>query len=475
MSRLSSLPIKVLCRPLLIAATLTGCMCVVDVGAQADTLRGVVRDALRTNPELSAIRFNRQAIDHELRAARGLGLPSVDARANIGTHRDSLKTRLGIETTDPWHYHRDVSLIMSQRIFDGFERTHEVARQKHRVESARWRVADTANSIALRAVQAYFEIHRAVAVLAAANSNYDQLVALRSRVMARVRAGHGDKAEASEAGSRVANARALVIEAQARLEDAKSLFRSVVGRMPGRLRDAPLPHKALPRTVAIAVQEARRAAPSVVATEHDTVAARAAIGSAYSRLYPKLNLEVSGDFGRGVDSRDDRDLDARAMLVVRWTLFNGGINRARIDEAQARASEAGSIEDNTRLLVERQTRVSWTAMVAARARIPVLRQRLALLRKTRSAYSSQFLTGERRLLDLLDSQNEIFLAEAALRTEVFVGHFNAYRVLASMGQLVWALGLEMPTEAVLPHKASVLDGWHARVSPHRHVHAGPHK
>ena len=290
-----------------------------------------------------------------------------------------------------------------------------------------------------------------------------------------MRAGHGDRAEASEAGSRVANAQALVIEAQARLEDAKTLFRTVVGRMPGRLKSAPGARKALPRTLAIAIQEARRAAPSVVATEHDAVAARAAIGSAYSRLYPKLNLEISGDAGRGLDGRGDRDVDARAMLVVRWTLFNGGINRARISEARARADEAGSIAANTRRQVEQQTRVSWTAMTAAGVRVPVLKRRLTLLRKTRAAYSSQFMTGERRLLDLLDAQNEIFLADAALRTEIFVGQYNAYRVLASMGQLVWALGLELPSEAVRPHRRSVLDGWSARVSPHQHVDAGPHK
>ena len=171
---------------------------------QADTLRAVVQEALETNPELTAIRFNREAIDQELRAARGLGLPTVDLKSNIGRHRDSLKTPLGTETSDTWHRHRDVSLIVSQRLFDGFERTHEVARQKNRVESARWRVADTANSIALRTVQAYFEVMRSAAVLAAARRNLSSLQGLQARVNYRVEAGHGDAAEQTEAGSRVA-------------------------------------------------------------------------------------------------------------------------------------------------------------------------------------------------------------------------------------------------------------------------------
>ena len=430
---------------------------------RADTLYGVVQEALRTHPELGAIRFNRRAIDQELRAARGLGLPTFDVKTNYGRHRDSLKSEAGLETTDKWHLDRDVSLIMSQRIFDGFERRNEVLRQKNRVESARWRVADTANSIALRTVQAYFELLRAAAVLGVARSNLSSLEALQARVNARVRAGHSDLAEQSEAGSRVASAKAILVEAEARLADGRSLFRAAVGRDPGKLQPAAFPQKALPRRVSFAVQEARRAAPSVIATEHDTDAAEAAIGSAYSRLFPKLNLELSSYHGKGIESRNDRDLDARAMLVVRWNVFNGGINAARIREARERASEAAEIAENTRRIVERETRSSWILMKAAQGRIPALRKQLQLARQTRGIYVDQFDTGARRLLDLLDAQSEVFVAEAALRTEEFVARFNAYRVLAAMGRLVWALGLEMPTEASRPHRRSILDGWHTAV------------
>jgi adhesin transport system outer membrane protein len=307
--------------------------------ARPDTLRSVVDEALRSNPELGAIRFNRLAIDEELTAARGLGLPTVDAKSNIGRRRDSVRTATGIKTTDEWHGSRDISLIMSQRIFDGFEYKHEVWRQENRVESARWRVADTANSIALRTVQAYFEVQRAKAVLAAARSNYSTLRALRSRVMSRVNAGLGDSGEATEAGSRLANAQALVIEARGRLADARALFQAVVGRGPGRLKDAPIPRRALPKNVSAAVYHARSAAPSIIATQHDTTAAEAAVGAAYSRLYPRMNLEVSSNHGKGIDEDKDRHIEHRAMLVVRWNLFNGGIDTARIREARARAQE----------------------------------------------------------------------------------------------------------------------------------------
>lgn len=424
-----------------------------------DTLHGVVLEALRSNPELGAVRFNRGAIDEELRAARATGLPSVDLRSEIGRERTRTKNGLGLTSDDPWRTGRDISLVMSQRIFDGFERGNEVLRQKNRVDSARWRVADTANSIALRTIQSYLELQRAQSVLEAAQANLAALKKLDSHVQDRVRAGHGDEGDRTEAASRVENAKALVFEARERVSVAVALFREVVGRPPGRLAAARVPTHALPSDVSVAVEEARQAAPSIAATEHDTRAADAAVGSAYSQLYPKLNLELSTYHGKSIDEKNDYENDLRGMFVVRWSLFDGGANYARIREAKARANEAVEVAENTKRIVERETRVSWDAMMRARDRAPALRRQLDLARATRETYYDQFTTGSRRLLDLLDAQSEVFTADAAFRTEEFYGRFNTFRVLAAMGCLVAALGLEMPPEAVVEHQTSILDGW----------------
>lgn len=424
---------------------------------RADTLVGVVREALETNPELGALRYNRQAIDQELRAARGLNLPTYDVKTDAGRNWNSTKSGTGIEDTNSIHTRREVSTVLSQRVFDGFESRHEVARQKNRVESARWRVADTANSIALRAVQAYLELQRAIAVRGSAQSNLASLEALQARVLVRVSAGRGNAGEESEARARVANGRAVLAEAEARILDAYALFRSVVGRAPNQLAAAQPPRNALPSGVEAAVGQARQFAPSVIATQHDAVAAEAAVGSAYSRLFPRLNLEMTTEHGKSITEAHDRNIDATAMLVVRWNLFNGGIDKARIREASARAAEAAQVSLNTERLIEREVRLSWTAIQSADQRVRHLGEQLRQNRKTRSIYSEQFNAGQRRLLDLLDIQNESFVTEASLRTEELVGKYNTYRVLAAMGKLVPALGLDLPEEAVTPHAPGVFE------------------
>lgn len=442
-----------------IAILLAGiCACAGSGTANADTLQGVVQEALETNPELGAIKFNRRAIDNELNAARGLNLPTVDVKADAGGHHESSRTAARIEDTNEWHDREGVSTVVSQRIFDGFESRHEIARQRNRVESARWRVNDTANSIALRAIQSYLECIRANGVLNAARSNLSAHEGLLARVRARSDAGKANAAEYTEAASRAANAKAIVAEAEARAADAVALFKSIVGRMPGALD--PAPHaRGVPNSIEAAVAEAVAAAPSVVATQFDAVAAEAAVGSAYSRFMPKLNLEVTTDHNWGASENNDRSLEARAMMVVRWNLFNGGIDKARIWEAKARAAEASEISANTQRIVERETRVSYDSLRAAATRVPALRTQLDLQRQRRAAYLEQFDTGQRRLLDILDAQSEIFVVESSLRTEELIGVFSGYRVLAAMGRVVPAVGLDLPAEAAAPPAPNLIEGW----------------
>lgn len=76
----------------------------------------------------------------------------------------------------------------------------------------------------------------------------------------------------------------------------------------------------------------------------------------------------------------------------------------------------------------------------------------------------QFDTGQRRLLDLLDAQNEIFVVESSLRTEELIGVYSGYRLLASMGRLVPGLGLELPPEAAVPPAPNLIEGWRTEIN-----------
>jgi outer membrane protein, adhesin transport system len=86
--------------------------------------------------------------------------------------------------------------------------------------------------------------------------------------------------------------------------------------------------------------------------------------------------------------------------------------------------------------------------MTARARLEALRAAVAAQRATRDIYAQQFDLGQRGLLDLLDAENELFLARSNLVTATFTETFAVYRVLAVIGTMLDTLDIERPKEAI---------------------------
>ncbi|MEO7106779.1 MAG: TolC family protein, partial [Rhodoferax sp.] len=62
--------------------------------------------------------------------------------------------------------------------------------------------------------------------------------------------------------------------------------------------------------------------------------------------------------------------------------------------------------------------------------------------KASQAYQQQFDIGQRSLLDLLDTQNELYLARRALANAEYDLQLSSIRVMAASGSLLGALKLQ---------------------------------
>jgi adhesin transport system outer membrane protein len=419
----------------------------VAAGAAADTLRAVVERAVSTNPEVAALRANRLATDEELEAAKGLGRPKVDVFGTTGyvAHDEEALGGSGYEADT---YRKSVSGVLSVPLFDGWKTYYEVERQGNRVSSARHRVADTANSVALQAIQAYLEIQRSAAVLDIADENIAAHRAILARVQARAKAGKSARAEVVQAQARLSAAQASRVEAQAANIDAQSLFLSVVGEPPGQLESVGLPGAMLPASVEEAVERALAEAPSLIAVAHDVQAAEAEVGTAQAEFYPKIDVEVAGRIGDDTDHNFTDEEEVTVLLVLKKNLYNGGIDSARVRETRHRVNQSQSIATNAGRLIEKEVRLSWLAMHAAKLRADLLAEEVEQNRILVEAFIGQFDLSERSLMDILDIQNEVFTASSAQATERFARVYNAYRLMAAMGSLLPALEVAMPDEAL---------------------------
>jgi adhesin transport system outer membrane protein len=440
---------------LLSTATVVG-LTGLSTGASALTLQEAVGLVISTNPEVGVTVKDRRAIDFELRQARALYYPQIDVRLDAGinfsesetTDVANDRTNQGVHDHGRWLYgQRDAQVTLQQRIFDGFETDSEVERQKSRIESAGHRIQDQGQVSALDATQSYLDVMRHTERVTNAEANVAAHEDTLGLVQRRAELGGGNVADVRQAEARLATARTNLEEIQGDLRDARAVFQRVVGVEPQDLEPVVLDGAMIAATEEESVARALQTNPKILLAQADVDVAGHEIDKEAAPLYPRLDLEVIGNNNRHNNGKEDTTYSATFLLVARYNLYRGGADLARVREFKWRKAEA-----QERLRVEERgvaedVRLSWSARDTQRNSVATLQDQVEANQNTRDVYAQQFDIGQRSLLDLLDATNELFLSKNDLITAQYEELFANYRILASQGELVQAMGVAFPKEA----------------------------
>jgi outer membrane protein, adhesin transport system len=432
---------------------LCGLLATSDV-ALATSIEDSIQAALATNPDIGVVAADRDAIDQELRQARAEYLPSIDLRGAAGPEwTDSPATRnrrgRGRDAGDSQTLLRlESQLTLTQMLFDGFATQSEVQRQTARIDSAAYRVQETAEFVGLDAVEAHLDVLRNQELVELARDNLAQHQRILGQVALLERQGAGSIGDVRQAESRLADAESSLALATGNLRDAAAFYQAVVGLPPADLEDAVPPVAALPESEEASAAVASGTNPTVLIANADVDVAKAELRGSRAGYYPNLDIELGASAGEDLDGVEGSDVSAQALLVLRYNLFRGGGDIAREREAFSRLEEARQAVRVAQRDAKEEARVAFNALTTARARVAALSQGVEAQRATRDIYAQQFDLGQRGLLDLLDAENELFNGRSNLVTADFTEIFAAYRVLAIIGTLLDTLSIDRPKEAI---------------------------
>ncbi len=411
-------------------------------GTQAVSLEEAVRQAVNTNPDVRALASERRAVDHELRQARAGYLPLFDIRAAAGpewTDRPSVD--------DKWLGRVESQATVRQLLFDGFATDSEVERQQARVGSAAQRV-DSAQTTALNAVLAYLEVLRSQSLVEIAEDNAKAHAQSFADVKRLADAGRGNVGDVRQTEARLASARASLVRTQGRLADTEANYIRVVGEPPSNLVRPVFSDSALPKTRGGAVELAVKNNPAIAVAQADIDTAKAELKATDAPFMPRLDLELGTQQNNNIDGVVGREQDFTALVVLRYNLYAGGADTARRKEFVERLAASRDQLDRAKRRIAEQTRLAWNGMKTAEGRAARVGEEVTAQEGVVDAYRQQFLIGQRDLLDLLDSQNELFISRGNLTTEETTALFGAYQVTASMGALLGTLGVKKPKEGI---------------------------
>ena len=415
--------------------------------AQTTDLKSAIAAALDSHPEINQAIENKQAIEFEREQAQGLYLPRVSVEGSAGVRRLENATRrtIGIEDQTLWPL--EASVLGEWTMFDSGYRSAEKRRQAARTDGAALRVGERSQFVALNVTRQYLDYMLQQRVVAAAEDNIAFHRKLLGDLGEGVTKGSISIADQQQAEERLQAALVRKSEAEQDMTNAAISFRTLTGLSIDQVVMPDPVTSAVPPTLDEAIAAARTHNPLVREAEADIQAAHAVVDEAKAELGPTVGLEGRGRIGEDVDGFRGNTNDIQGRVVLRWQLYNGGINRAKVQEMTRRASEARFRLSQRLREAEEDVRTAWNRWDTEKKRVTDLSRQGTVSDGLLVSYREQFNVGRRSLLDVLDSQNTRFNTQVRTETARFSEMFAQYQILAATNTLLDTLGLATPSDA----------------------------
>jgi adhesin transport system outer membrane protein len=412
--------------------------------AEPTSMQNVMAVAIDSNPQINQAEMNKQAIEFELEQAKGLYLPRVTLEMSAGVRRLENATRRNLGIANDELYPLEAGVRAEQTLIDFGRRHGEKLRQAARVDGAALRVVERSEFIALQSARQYLDVLLQQRVVAAAEDNMTFHNSLVSDLSSGVTAGSISVADLQQAQERAKAASVRVSEAREALQNAKIELLALSGLEVEDVQMPPAMAEKLPVSLSEAVGQTRTRHPKVLEAQADVDAANAEAKKEKGDLFPTVGLEFSGRVGDDIDAFRGETTDLLGRVVLRWDVFNGGINQAKYQEMIRRASESRFRLHETERNAEADTRRAWNSRETQTAVFRDLVDQSKSTDELLLSYREQFSVGRRSLLDVLDAQNTRFNVQVRAETARFSEMFAVYQILASTNSLLEAFNLTAP-------------------------------
>jgi adhesin transport system outer membrane protein len=411
-------------------------------GAAADPLRLAVEKALQSNPELAA-KFNAylgaaNAVD----VVNGALRPRVDVDASVGVDENRISSR-GPEAQSLRR--TGLGLSLTQLLWDGLGSIRDVERASHDRLSRYFDLLEATEQTSLEATRAFYDVLRFRKMVELAEDNYVQHRYASQQIQARFRAGVGRGVDFEQANARLSLAESNLTTETANLHDVMARYLRVIGEVPPReLGPLTVFTTGLPGSSREALELAVIQSPAISATVESVRAARLTSQVREAAYQPKVEARVRSGFGNNFNGIRDQRRDSSAEVVLNWNLYNGGTDSARVRQQANLLSQTEDLRDKTCRDVRQTAAIAFNDTRRLTEQLVLLDRNTLAIEKARDAYRQQFDIGQRSLLDLLNSENELYTARRSYSNAEYDRALAFARAHAGLSQLTAQLGISNP-------------------------------
>lgn len=411
------------------------------------SLPEVLRQALANNPQRLSQRLDIDRADAGLAAARAARSPVLDA--NASTTRYGYPTFVhGIRAPGVFPPLDEtivaLGVALKLPLYTGGRLEQGVVLADLGQQMALERERLGVQELAFNLSSAYFKIQQLDALAQVYAARIASLEAQAKRAALLRETGKTGKLDQLKIGTLLTKARHDRLQIEHRGREAWTLLYQLAGTQ------RPAQEPALTRYVAARApdatleqmrQQAQAQRPELQIAERQTAAGRAKEELARGESRPAVSLQSGLSERSGSDGRFFNDWNVGVMLSV--PLFDGGVRRARVDEAVVARRQTELAAQQARLEVDKQVEDAWNAHAEAESRLRVT--------ATSIAEASEALAIEQLKLD-----QGVGLVTDVLNAETALLGTQADRLQAQFDLITTRLNLLRATGALSPERVASL-------------------
>lgn len=407
------------------------------LAASAQVLVSELRSIVESNPQIQAKQKAVSAAGEGIRAARSGYLPTVRALADAGPEYVDSPDRREIEGNRFYKGRETSSLVVSQRLFDGFQTDSMVNAAKVSQGISESDLRDTRQSALLEGTLAYVDVLRQTRLIQLARDSERKVQDQLNLEDERVQKGSGIASDVLAAKQRLQIAKERRVNFEGAFETAIAKYAQVFGHSPdvARLEDPPVPASLIPPQLEEAIQAAQRDNPKIETANKTIDLTGERRRTAEAGYYPNIDLVGRADYENDRDAVIGVRRDWSVLVTASWELFSGFKTDAQVAQASFEHAAAMDSQRYADRRVSETVKIAWHRLKTAHERIRLLENAAVLAEELWTAQKKRREAGKATVQDVLDEETKINDARMQLTRAYYDMIQHSYELLAAMGRL----------------------------------------
>ena len=405
---------------------------------KANDLLNSLSDAFKNNSKLNAQRANLNASMQDINISRGEFLPTVTLSGDKSTVKNTNRTNMsGEKLLDTNSIPETRSVIIKQKIFDGFGNFNNLKKSKLKLEYAKFELNKLEQEVLLNAATAYYSLAFNFESYEFNKSNVELFERQVESDRSRLDRGEISLTDFAQSESSLAGARAKFITASNELISGKKNFQKIIGsKAPDEIELSFFPKLKIPTSLITATSISEQINPRLNLAKIDLELAKKDLYLARGDLSPSASITYSLKKNEELSTTIDETEQEEVKATITWPLFKGGKNLSSVKKARFKVEEKKLILQDIISQVQIDTANAWTKYSSSKGILDATESQLKASEIANEGITLEYETGNKRTtLEVIQSRTlllESRTSYAKAQKDFAIAQFS---LLASIGDL----------------------------------------